>query len=103
MNKLPYLQVVDMPRMMGGVGAPRPTVFGVLGITKDDHYTRSLGGLIETTTPGPKPKVTVAASSEPKNTERNIIGPAAKTHVNGHHFGQVPYAGAYMSHLGDRV
>jgi hypothetical protein len=103
MNKTPYLHVVDMPRMMGGLGAPKPMMFGVLGRTKMDPYTRSLGGLIETTTPGPKPKVTRAASDEPKNTEYHIIGPASKTHINGHHFGQVPYPGAYMGPLGDRV
>jgi hypothetical protein len=103
LNKTPYLQVVDMPRMMGGVGAPRSTVFGAIGRTKMDPYTRSLGGLIETTTPGKTPKVTVPASSEPKNTERHIIGPRSKTPMPGDHYGQVPYPGAFQSHLGARV
>lgn len=103
LNKTPYLQVVDMPRMMGGVGAPRSTVFGAIGRTKMDPYTRSLGGLVETTTPGKTPKVTNSASSEPKNTERSIIGPRSKTPMPGAHYGQVPYPGAFQSHLGTRV
>lgn len=103
LNKNPYMQVVDMPRMMGGVGAPRSTVFGAIGRTKIEPYTKTLGGLVETTTPGKAPKVAVAASSEPKNTERHIIGHASKTPMPGDHYGQVPYPGAYQSHLGARV
>jgi len=103
MQKTPYLQVVDMPRMMGGKGAPRSTIFGALGRTQYDPYTRTLGGLIVTTTPGKKPKETMKASAEHHNTDHCIIGPAAKTHVPGEHYGQVPYPGAFRSHLGPRL
>jgi hypothetical protein len=103
LNKNPYLQVVDMPRMMGGVGAPRSTVFGAIGRTKIEPYTKTLGGLVETTTPGSHPKVAVPAASEHKNTERHIIGHASKTPMPGAHYGQIPYPGAYQSHLGARV
>lgn len=103
LNKTPYLNVVDMPRMMGGVGAPRSTVFGAIGRTKMDPYAKSLGGLVETTTPGKTPKVAVPASQEEKNTERHIIGPRSKTPMPGHHYGQIPYPGAYQSHMGTRV
>jgi hypothetical protein len=103
LNKNPYLQVVDMPRMMGGVGAPRSTVFGVLGRTKMDPYTRSLGGLVQTTTPGVKSKAAEPASSVEQNTERNMVGPKSKTPMPGDHYGQVPYPGAFQSHLGARV
>jgi len=103
MNKTPYLQVVDMPRQMGGKGAPRSTGFGALGRTKMDPYSKSLGGLVVTTTPGIKSKAAVPASSEPKNTERHIIGPRSKTPMPGDHYGQIPYPGAFQSHLGNRV
>jgi hypothetical protein len=103
LNKTPYLQVVDMPRMMGGKGAPRSTVFGALGRTKIEPYTKTLGGLVVTTTPGTGhfDKAAVEkASSVPKNTEFHIIGAASKTRVPGEHYGQVPYPGAFRSALG---
>ena len=101
--KMPHLNVVDMPMKMGGLGAPKYTMSGLIGQTKESSYTRTLGGLVTTTTPGPKPKVSMSASSVPKNTEFHIIGPASKTHIPGQHFGQVPYPGAYMSNLGARL
>lgn len=106
LNKTPYLQVVDFPRMMGGKGAPRSTVFGAIGRTKIEPYTKSLGGLVQTTTPGAGHILAAAvekASAVPKNTEFHIIGHAAKTKVPGDHYGQIPYAGAYRSALGVRL
>lgn len=103
LNKLPYMNVVDMPRQMGGLGAPRYSMSGIIGTTKYDSYSRSLGGLIQTTTPGNKPKVSTSAAAVPRNTEFSIIGPASKTHINGQHYGQIPYPGAYMGPLGQRV
>lgn len=104
MEEQPYLQVVDEPRRMAGKGAPRPTVFGVLGRTKIDPFTKSLGGLVIDSTKGVRPeKVSMKASKVPKNTERKIIGHAAKTHISGAHYGQVPYAGKYMADQGERV
>lgn len=103
MNKLPYMHVVDKPIEMMGKGAPRSTTFGVIGMTKYDPYTRTLGGLVQTTTDVRASKVAVPASSEPKNTEFHILGPASKTKVPGQHYGQVPYPGAFRSHLGTRV
>jgi hypothetical protein len=106
LNKTPYLQVVDFPREMKGKGAPRSTVFGAIGRTKIEPYTKTLGGLVVTTTPGTGhfDKAAVEkASSVPKNTEFHIIGAASKTKVPGDHFGQVPYPGAFRSALGARL
>ena len=100
MDKLPYLHVVDMPRKMGGEGAPRQTVFGVLGHTKDAGLMKSLGGLIIDSSHAKAPKATEKASAAPKNSEHHIIGPASKTHISGMHYGQVPYAGQYMAPAG---
>lgn len=103
MEKTPYLKVVDEPRKMKGKGAPRQTVFGVLGHTKDDSEMRSLGGLVaDTKASAPIPKGTVTHGDRMK-TERHITGPASKTHVSGEHYGQVPYPGAYMGDLGHRL
>ena len=106
LNKTPYLQVVDFPRMMEGKGAPRSTVFGAIGRTKIEPYSKSLGGLVETTTPGAShfdKEAVEKASAVPRNTDFHIIGHPAKTKVPGHHYGQMPYAGAYRSALGARL
>lgn len=98
-----YLKVVDMPRRMSGKGAPRQTVFGVLGRTMETSMAKSLGGLVKESTKVSAPKVSEKASAEKKNTDRKIIGAAAKTHIPGVHMGQVPYAGQYMTHIGARL
>jgi len=104
MNKdIPYLSVVDMPRKMAGAGAPRQTVFGVLGHTKETGMTRSLGGLVIDTTREKAPQAAQHAKDLAKNSERHIIGRAAATHISGAHYGQVPYAGKYMAPAGVAV
>ena len=95
----PYLEVTDVPRQMKGKGAPRDTTFGVLGKTKEDPKMRSLGGLVQHAASGPLKKGTTEKARS-ITTERDITGPAAKTHIPGAHFGQVPYAGVYMSNMG---
>lgn len=102
-GEIPYLSVVDNPRRMGGKGAPEPTIFGVLGRTMYDSSNKTLGGLVQESTPVKAPKVAMPASKESKNTERHIIGKASKTHIPGSHMGQVPYAGAYMATVGARL
>ena len=96
----PYLEVVDEPRQMKGKGAPRQTVFGVLGHTKEDPKMRSLGGLVEHAVHKKPAKGEVDHHPRAIHTEKGITGPAAKTHIPGAHMGQVPYAGVYMSHMG---
>ena len=104
MNKTPYLHVVDEPRMMAGKGAPRSTVFGVLGITKEDSEMRSLGGLVKSAkASAPAPPLKTPSSLIPPNSERSILGKASKTHIPGEHFGMTPYPGAFMSRLGQRL
>lgn len=97
-----YLSVVGEPRMMKGKGAPRSTVFGVLGRTVETGYTKSLGGLVHQTVSGKVPAhmSEKKAMKEVGQTEYSILGPASKTHYPGAHYGQVPYPGAFSSHLG---
>jgi hypothetical protein len=78
-------------------------VFGVLGRTMESDKMKSLGGLVQESTKTRAPKVAVSASKEPKNTDRKILGPSAKTHIPGGHQGQVPYAGQWMSKVGPRL
>lgn len=99
-TKTPYLQSTGPVRQMAGKGAPRSTVFGVLGVTKYESETRSLGGLVHNTKLSHMGKGTVVPEKHAHQTERSIIGHAAATHVPGQHFGQVPYAGYFRSELG---
>lgn len=101
MAETPYMEVEDQPRVMKGKGAPRSTVFGVLGRTKMDPYTKVLGGLVHETTGSKKVhKGEIHKVSLLDKTERRIAGAPSKTHLPGAHFGQVPYAGQFMSHVG---
>jgi hypothetical protein len=104
MNKTPYLHVVGEPRMMAGKGAPRSTVFGVLGRTKESGMMRSLGGLVENSkASAPIGKGTLKSSHPPPHTERHITGPAGKTHISPEHYAQIPYPGKFMGPAGDRL
>ena len=97
--KNPYVRTMDTPsRNMKGKGAPRSTVFGVLGQTKFDPFQRSLGGLVKHTADGKIQRGTLHKGF--MMTERDIMGNVGKTHIPGVHQGQVPYAGAFMSHVG---
>ena len=101
MPKTPYLEVVDEPRMMKGKGAPRSTVFGVLGRTREEPMAKSLGGLVHHTADAPVKKGTISRKHE--MTERNIEGNVSKTKTNGLHYGQVLYPGVFMGHAGQRL
>jgi hypothetical protein len=103
MHKHPYLHVVDEPRVMKGPGAPRQTVFGVLGHTKDDSEMKSLGGLVRDTRDKKVHKGEVEKVSPKLMTERHITGPASKTKIPGAHYAQVPYPGKFMSDVGGRL
>jgi hypothetical protein len=102
----PYLAVQDPARMMKGKGAPRSTVFGVLGRTQETGMHKVLGGLIQRTTVGAPMPEHMSAKAAEKNigqTERRILGPASKTHIPGTHFAQIPYPGQFMSNQGGEL
>lgn len=95
----PYMQVLE-PRMMSGKGAPRSTTFGVLGMTKEDGMTRSLGGLVQNTVHGKVPAHMSEKEAGKKvgQTERHILGHASRT--RSAHYSQIPYPGQFQSHAG---
>lgn len=104
----PYLEVVNRRFEMKGEGAPKETVFGVLGHTKPDSKMKSLGGLVQNTKPSASmPKEMVMSEKKAMashlQTDRHILGAPPKTHIPGAHFGQVPYPGHFMSALGQRL
>lgn len=103
MSSQSYLKIVGLPRMMGGKGAPQPTIFGVLGHTKVDSYSKSLGGLVETHTKGKSINPTKKVTHVAHQTDHHLEGAGRATAVAGSHYGQVPYAGAYMKTAGAKV
>lgn len=90
-----------------GKGAVISTMPGVMGATKQDSYQRSLGGLLNDTADGPLgPGIAhsaMASLSIYGNTEHGLLMAPSATPMPGAHYGQVPYPGAYASHLGARV
>jgi hypothetical protein len=89
--------------MMKGKGAPRSTVFGVLGRTMEEPEAKSLGGLVRHTADAKIQPGTVKHDAARLNTERHIAGKAAKTTTSGAHYGQILYPGAFMGHRGDEL
>ena len=97
------MEVVEAPRKMGGNGAPRDTLFGVIGHTKMSPLTRSLGGLVIGTTKGESPAKSAHKAHIHPDTDHHLVGGSHKTALPGAHYGQVPYAGAYYKLVGREV
>ena len=96
-----FLEHVDTPtRNMRGKGAPRSTVFGVIGMTKEDNYSRTLGGLVKHTAEG---SVKGIAKRGFVMTDRDIMGNVSRTPTPGSHYGQVLYHGEYMAKAGSAM
>lgn len=66
------MEVVENPRKMSGKGAPKDTLFGVIGHTKMDPMTRSLGGLVIGTTKGESPAKAAHKAHAHPDTEKNL-------------------------------
>ena len=100
-GKAPYLQIVDDPRATTGRGSTQPTIFGVIGRTKQDPYMTSLQDIVmNTKASGRLPDELMSDKTLLKhhhNTERGCVTHSPATHIPGIHHGQVPYPGHYMS------
>jgi hypothetical protein len=100
--KSPYVKVIDMPRVMSGKGAPRPTIFGVIGKTNYEPENKVLGGLVKSTVD--RMPMKVAHSAKGLHSDRGAsTGKRPATCIPGQHYGQVPYAGKFMGTLGARL
>lgn len=98
-----YLKIVGVPRQMGGKGAPQPTIFGVLGQTKYDSSSKTLGGLVQHSTGGKSMNPAENIKSVARQTDHHLEGAGHSTAVSGQHYGQVPYAGKYMKSEGSKL
>ena len=101
MSDLPYMKNNSMRFEMAGKGAPKPIIFNVIGETKYDPLTRSLGGLVKDTKTNVKVKDPLQRASG-FQTENRIVGKNASK-VPGRHMGQVPFAGKFMYNVGAPV
>jgi hypothetical protein len=97
-----YMAITHRRYEMEGKGAPRDTVFGVIGATKMVPEMELLGGLVHNTKASGKMPPVMKEKMAPQ-TDRHIVGPASKTHYPGEHYSQVPFVGAFSSHLGHRL
>jgi hypothetical protein len=94
-----YMKVSEGKYMMkGGV---TDTLFGLIGSTTGQSHQKTLGGLVSVPATGKVPsdlksgKVAVA-------TEKHIGGKNA-TKATGSHYGQILYAGKFMTKKGAKV
>jgi len=101
MNSTNYKEPTVPQRLMSGLGSARPTIFGVIGKTTTDAYTKSLGGLVTDTKTNNYSKDPTFKSSGIQ-TENCILGPN-RSAVAKQHYGQVPYAGRFFKALGAKV
>jgi hypothetical protein len=99
----PYLHLVGMPREMAGKGAPKPTIYGVIGRTTLDPFTRTLGGLVKHTMEGKLNPGTAMSARKAPETEHCIIGAPGKTRFPSAHYGQVPYVGKFIDKVGKKL
>lgn len=100
MNSTNYKEPSVPKKLMAGKGAPQPTIFGVIGKTTTDAYTKSLGGLVKDTKTNLYKDPTFKPSG--LQTENCILGPNPSA-VAKQHYGQVPYAGRFYKALGPKV
>lgn len=84
------------PQRVVGPNSSQPTLFGVIGMFHESNKFQALQKVVELPSHYKLPKV-IHGSSE-LHTERRLLGPSAKTHIPGLHYGMTPFAGRFMSH-----
>jgi hypothetical protein len=95
---LPYMKPVSK---VAGLGSTQPTLFGVLGMFAKDEHFAGLQKQVMHKSHGMLPPLYSGEPTHHHNTDRDLLGPASKTHIPGIHYGMVPFAGAFMSGHGD--
>jgi len=100
MLNLPYMG--GYPQKVVGESSTQPVLFGVLGMFKGDQKFQALQQVVERPSSHKIPPVHAvsAATTHNVNTDRYLLGPAAKTHIPGIHYGMVPFPGRFMTQHG---
>lgn len=98
LQALPYMKPASK---VTGAGSTQPTLFGVMGMfAKDERFSGVQQQIIGKPTVSMLPPLH-AGSAAAGNTDRDLLGPPAKTNVPAAHYGMVPFAGHFMSAHGD--
>jgi len=87
------------PQRVVGKSSTQPILFGVLGQFKGDQKFQALQQVVER--PASYKLPPLHSGSGGANSSRDILGPPAKTHIPGIHYGMMPFAGAFMSGHGE--
>jgi hypothetical protein len=98
MQTLPYMG--GYPQRVVGPSSTQPTLFGVLGMFRDDEKFQALQQVVERPSHFHLPKL-YSGHADHCNTDRGLLGSPAKTHIPGIHHGMVPFAGRFMSGHGN--
>jgi hypothetical protein len=98
MQTLPYMG--GYPQRVVGPSTTQPTLFGVLGMFRDDEKFQALQQVVERPSHFHLPPL-YSGREEHCNTDRHLLGAPAKTHIPGIHHGMVPFAGRFMSNHGN--
>ena len=92
-NFIILVNVIEMSSrvMMKNPGAPRHTLFGLIGNTMNESsYMRSLGGIVQDTKTGKTSHGTTMKAPDARS----------KTCIPGAHYGQTPYPGRFFTNVG---
>lgn len=96
MLNLPYMG--GYPQKVIGESSTQPTLFGVLGMFKGDQKFQGLQQVVERPSSYKIPELVKNPSA--MHSDRCIVGPPAKTHIPGIHYGMQPFAGRFMTEHG---
>lgn len=98
MQTLPYMG--GYPQRVVGESSTQPTLFGVLGMFRDDEKFQALQQVVERPSHFHLPPLS-SGRADHCNTDRGLLGVPAKTHIPGIHYGMQPFAGRFMSAHGN--
>ena len=99
LQDLPYMG--GYPQRVVGPSSAQPILFGVLGHFKGDQKYQALQQVVERPSKFKLPPLQAGRAGPSENSSRDILGPPAKTHIPGIHYGMVPFAGAFMAGHGE--
>ena len=99
LQDLPYMG--GYPQKVVGKSSTQPILFGILGMFKGDEKFQGLQQVVERPSHGKLPPLHSGKADHHGNSDRDILGAPAKTHIPGIHYGMQPFAGAFMSGHGE--
>jgi len=97
LQALPYMKPASK---VTGPGSTQPTLFGVMGMFGRDEKFAGVQQQIIGKSSGKLPPLH-SGSASAGNTDRDLLGPPAKTNIPPMHYGMQPFAGHFMTAHGD--